>query len=123
MSSKDESRHLLESFCSNSQQLLCYVTMKPFTALYREPQTFNRINLFFNNNLQFFLLGQDGEYKTVPTSQDQVINLTMTPSQPVTYSWEDMTVFYETVPGNCFSRLFKKSPPVQKKILDNGILI
>ena len=72
---------------------------------------------------------QEGEYKAVPTSQteprqngtDEILTVSSSfSSQPVTYSWENMTVFHETTPGNCLTRLCKKSPPIQKKILDNG---
>ena len=42
------------------------------------------------------------------------------PSQPVTYSWENMEVYLEIAQGNCFSRMRNKTPPIQKKILDNG---
>uniref|UniRef100_A0A0N8BEU9 Protein white n=1 Tax=Daphnia magna TaxID=35525 RepID=A0A0N8BEU9_9CRUS len=71
----------------------------------------------------------EGEYKAVPTNQlldttknggDEVLNLSSSgATQPVTYSWENITVFYETTPGNCLTRLCKKSPPIRKKILDN----
>lgn len=78
---------------------------------------------------------KDGEYAAVPTSRQEVavfssnghqikenaIELSSSLSTtPVTYSWENVSVYLETKPGNALTRLCKKSPPIQKKILDNG---
>uniref|UniRef100_A0A0P6G6D5 Protein white n=1 Tax=Daphnia magna TaxID=35525 RepID=A0A0P6G6D5_9CRUS len=56
-----------------------------------------------------------------PTSQKRLSNgkddfaVAFTTTQPVTYSWENIEIYLETSQGNCF----KRSPPVQKRILDN----
>lgn len=42
--------------------------------------------------------------------------VSMATTQPVTYSWENIEVYLEMKQGNIFKRL----PPVQKRILDNG---
>lgn len=44
------------------------------------------------------------------------IKISLTTTQPVTYSWENIEIYLETNQGNCF----KRQPPVQKRILDNG---
>lgn len=81
------------------------------------------------------ILFEDGDYTAVPTSQpnaeakssngdnlkENAIELSTSLSTvPVTYSWENISVYLETKPGNVFSRLCKNSPPIQKRILDNG---
>jgi len=65
-----------------------------------------------------------GEYQSVPSSivpkgsgKDDFM-VPMTASQPVTYSWEIIEVYLETPQGGLFSR--GKTPPIQKRILDNG---
>ena len=45
----------------------------------------------------------------------------MSNALPVTYSWENIEVFLDIPQGNCFSRMQNKTPPIQKRILDNGI--
>lgn len=47
------------------------------------------------------------------------VTVSLTTSQPVTYSWENIEIYLETAQGNCFKRL----PPVQKRILDNGTFL
>lgn len=47
---------------------------------------------------------------------EDVTTITLAPSQPVTYTWENIEVYLEISQGNCFKRL----PPIQKRILDNG---
>ena len=46
----------------------------------------------------------------------QNVTINLAPSQPVTYSWENIEVYLEISQGNCLKRL----PPIQKRILDNG---
>jgi hypothetical protein len=43
--------------------------------------------------------------------------VSFTSSPPATYSWENIEIYLETSQGNCF----KRSTPIQKRILDNGI--
>jgi hypothetical protein len=50
------------------------------------------------------------------------IGISMSNALPVTYSWENIEVFLDIPQGNCFSRMQNKTPPIQKRILDNGII-
>jgi len=61
------------------------------------------------------------QYQRIPVSllpkdRDDFM-VPMTASQPVTYSWENIEVYLEIPQGGFFSR--KKTPPIQKRILDN----
>ena len=60
----------------------------------------------------------DGPDKDIMKGDHVISSLAV--AQPVTYSWENIQVYMETKPGNCFTRLCKRSPPVQKRILENG---
>lgn len=64
---------------------------------------------------------KDAEYEAVQTgdNHDVIIPMTANSSQKITYSWENLTAYVNMPSGGCFSSLCKKSPPVQKKILDN----
>lgn len=42
--------------------------------------------------------------------------------QRLVYSWENLSVYASVPNGSCFTRMCKKSPPVQRKILDNSKL-
>jgi hypothetical protein len=120
MSSKGEKKPLLLAFNQQSQRA-------SFRVKNFEKQLRVQSKLYVNSSVFHF---QESEYKAVPTSQqpelrkngtDEVLTVSSSfSSQPVTYSWENITVFHETTPGNCLTRLCKKSPPIQKKILDDG---
>jgi hypothetical protein len=49
------------------------------------------------------------------------IAISMSNTVSVTYTWENIEVFIDIPQGNCFSRMKNKTPPIQKRILDNGI--
>ena len=40
--------------------------------------------------------------------------------QQVTYTWDNINVSVNIQQGNLISRLCKKTPPIQKRILENG---
>ena len=56
-------------------------------------------------------------------NHEVIIPMTDNSSQRITYSWENLTAYVNIPSGNCFSNICKKSPPIQKKILDNGNII
>lgn len=72
-------------------------------------------NIFF-----FFFLFKEGDLKS--SNQPKLVSgkdeftVSLTTTQPVTYSWENIEVYLETTQGN----IFKRMPSVQKRILDNG---
>lgn len=72
-----------------------------------------------SNNAIFQLIfykGDSGTIKKRLTRSKDDFAVAFTTTQPVTYSWENIEIYLETSQGNCF----KRSPPVQKRILDNG---
>ena len=65
---------------------------------------------------------QESQYEPVQSLETQIeLSLPNDGLQNVTYSWENLSVYFNIPTGGCVSRLCcKKSPPIQKKILQNG---
>lgn len=79
--------------------------------------------LFINTINNQLMFSQEGDLKA--SIQPELVGrkenfkISMTTTQPVTYSWENIEIYLETKQGNCFKRL----PSVQKRILNNGEVI
>lgn len=82
------------------------------------------------NILPIIVYFKDGQYKAVATApgvghnekeHEFTVSLSNPSNMRVTYTWENMEVYINIPQGNPISRLCKKIPPVQKKILSNGI--
>jgi len=64
---------------------------------------------------------KETQYEAVQGGETTVdLSLSTDGSQNLTYSWENLSVYFNIPTGGCISRLCcKKSPPIQKKILQN----
>jgi len=64
---------------------------------------------------------KETQYEAVQSGETTIeLSLPTDASQDLTYSWENLSVYFNIPTGGCISRLCcKKSPPIQKKLLQN----
>jgi len=63
---------------------------------------------------------QEGQQVTLEHVLKHDLKLSVPIDQQVTYTWDNINASVNIQQGNFISRLCKKTPPIQKRILENG---